>query len=94
VDKCMSLRAEIERLRAGTKRRDGMPASADERHLRRLLAERFALRGAYYDDGEASGGEHGVVIDFMREPVADIEAKLYALNCARLEAAALAQGKE
>jgi hypothetical protein len=60
-----------------------MPASADERHLRRLLAERVALRGAYYDDGEASGEEHGIVIDFMREPIQDIEAKLRALNVAR-----------
>lgn len=71
-----------------------MPISADERHLRRLLAVRVGLRGAYYDDGEASGEEHGVVIDFMREPVADIEAKLHALDTARLLVArALAEGR-
>ena len=63
----------------------GWPASADERHLRRLLAVRVAMPGAYYDDGEAQGQEHGIVIDFMREPVADIDAKLRALNVARAE---------
>lgn len=40
---------------------------------------------AYYDDGEAQGQEHGITIDFMREPVADIDAKLRALNVARAE---------
>jgi len=69
-------------------RDDGMPASADERHLRRLLARRVALPGAYYDDGEAQGQEHGISIDFMREPVADIDAKIRALNVARFECAA------
>ena len=64
-------------------RNDGMPASAVERHLRRLLAYRVAMPGAYYDDGEAQGHEHGVFIDFMREPVEDIDAKLRALNVAR-----------
>jgi hypothetical protein len=63
----------------------GWPASADERHLRRLLAVRVAMPGAYYDDGEAQGQEHGIVIDFMREPVADIDAKLRALNVARAQ---------
>ena len=57
----------------------------DERYLRRLLAARVAMPGTYYDDGEAQGQEHGISIDFMREPVADIEAKLMALNVARLE---------
>lgn len=64
-------------------RADGMPASANERYLRRLLALRAAMPHTYYDDGEAQGEELGVVIDFMREPVADIDAKLRALNCAR-----------
>lgn len=63
----------------------GMPASAAERHLRRLLAVRVAMPGLYMDDGEASGSEHGITIDFMREPVADIDAKLRALNVARAE---------
>jgi len=66
-------------------RADGMPASANERYLRRLLAVRVAMPGAYYDDGEAHGAEHGISIDFMREPVADIDAKLRALNVARAE---------
>ena len=63
----------------------GMPGDADERYLRRLLAYRVAMPGAYYDDGEAQGHEHGITIDFMREPVADIDAKLRALNVARAE---------
>jgi len=64
-------------------REDGMPASANERALRRLLALWVGLKGAYYDDGEASGSELGVTIDFMREPVEDIRAKLSALSTAR-----------
>ena len=70
---------------ASQRRKDGMPTSADERHLRRLLAARVAMPHAYYDDGEAYGHEHGISIDFMREPVADIDAKLRALNVARAE---------
>lgn len=72
-------------------RDDGMPSSAPERHLRRLLAARVAMPGAYYDDGEAHGIEHGISIDFMREPVADIDAKLRALNVARTACAAAAR---
>jgi len=68
---------------APERRADGMPASADERHLRRLLAQRVGMPHTYYDDGEAQGQEHGISIDFMREPVADIDAKLRALNVAR-----------
>jgi hypothetical protein len=71
-------------------RADGMPASANERHLRRLLAVRVSMLPAYYDDGEAQGQEHGIVIDFMREPVADIDAKLRALNVARAQCRASA----
>ena len=66
-------------------RDDGMPGDPNERYLRRLLAARVAIPLAYYDDGEAQGQEHGIVIDFMREPVADIDAKLRALNVARAE---------
>ncbi len=66
-------------------RSDGMSSSAPERALRRLLAMRVAMPGTYYDDGEAYGQEHGISIDFMREPVADIDAKLMALNVARAE---------
>jgi hypothetical protein len=67
---------------------DGMPTSADERALRRLLAARVAMPGTHMDDGEAQGQQHGITIDFMREPVADIGAKLRALNVARVECAA------
>jgi hypothetical protein len=41
------------------------------------------LHGAACRDPEAQGHEHGITIDFMREPVADIDAKLRALNVAR-----------
>ena len=71
------------------RRADGMPSSAAERYLRRLLAARVAMPHAYCDDGEAQGAEHGIVIDFMREPVADIDAKLRALNVARAECRAV-----
>jgi hypothetical protein len=63
----------------------GFPKSSDERYLRRLLAHRVSIPGAYYDDGEAHGSQHGITIDFMREPVADIDAKLRALNVARAQ---------
>jgi hypothetical protein len=66
-----------------TRRPDGMPTSPDERRLRRMLWCRVVMAQTYYDDGEAQGTEHGIQIDFMREPVADIEAKLIALNMAR-----------
>jgi hypothetical protein len=58
-------------------------ARESERQLRRLLAVRVGMPHTYYDDGEAQGQEHGITIDFMREPVADIDAKLRALNVAR-----------
>jgi hypothetical protein len=64
---------------------NGWPRSSDERHLRRLLAVRVGMPHTYYDDGEAQGQEHGISIDFLREPVADIDAKLRALNVARAE---------
>lgn len=81
VNNSRCLRAET----SGPLRMDGLPESRDERHLRRLLAYRVGMPGAYYDDDEATGSEHGIVIDFMRDPVADIDAKLRALNVARLE---------
>lgn len=76
---------ECERCAVWRMEQRGMPASADERYLRRLLAVRVAMPHTYYDDGEAQGHEHGICIDFMREPVADIDAKLRALNVARAE---------
>lgn len=66
-------------------RDDGMPGDPDERHLRRLLALYVAMPLTYFDDGEASGWEKGISIDFMREPVVDIDAKLHALGVARAE---------
>ena len=67
------------------RREDGMPVSRDERQLRRLLALRVGMPGAYYDDGEAQGQEHGIMIDFMRESVAEIDTKLRSLNLIRCE---------
>lgn len=67
------------------RREDGTPTSRDERYLRRLLAVRVAMPHTYYDDGEAQGREHGISIDFMRDPVDNIDAKLRALNVARFE---------
>ena len=64
-----------------------LPTSAAERHLRRLLAVRVGMPHTYFDDGEAQGNEHGISIDFMREPVEHIDAKLRALNVARAECA-------
>lgn len=69
-------------------RADGMPASAAERLLRRLLAVRVAIPGTYYDDGEAHGTEHGIWIDFMRDPAVDLAAKLQMLNEARAKTVA------
>lgn len=63
-----------------------VPSSADERALRRLLAQAAGMPGTYFDDGEAFGQELGVSIDFLREPVAAIESKLYILRVARLKA--------
>jgi hypothetical protein len=57
-------------------RQDGMPTSADERHLRRLLATQAGIVGLYTDDGEASGEANGVVIDFMRDSTREIQRKL------------------
>jgi hypothetical protein len=69
------------------RRADGMPSSADERKLRRMYAVRVGMPGLYTDDGEASGSQHGISIDFMREPVADVVAKVLALEVARYECA-------
>jgi hypothetical protein len=72
---------------------DGMPTSADERKLRRMYAVRVNMPNLYMDDGEASGSEHGISIDFMREPVADIAAKVLALEVARFECRETPNGK-
>ena len=57
-----------------------------ERELRRMLAVCVSMPHTYYDDGEACGTEHGIQIDFMRDSVDKIAAKLRALNEARLRA--------
>ena len=75
-------------------RSNGMPVSSDERYLRRLLAYRVNMPHTYFDDGEAQGQEHGISIDFMRDSVADIDAKLRALNVARAAVPAVPAGPE
>jgi hypothetical protein len=82
----------IEALRANDGPQDEDAPSP--RLLRRLLALRVAMPHTYYDDGEAQGQELGISIDFMREPVADIDAKLRALNVARAIAAGKAPGHD
>ena len=63
---------------------DALPSSPEERYLRRLLAVRVAMPCTYMDDGEASGQEHNICIDFMRDSAAEIEVKLRALDKARM----------
>lgn len=65
------------------KREDGMPVSRDERKLRRMLASRSGFPHLYTDDGEANGECLGVFIDFMRDSVDSIEAKLADSTMAR-----------
>jgi hypothetical protein len=66
-------------------RSDGMPASADERYLRRILAQYSGIEGIYFDDGEASGQSHDIVIDFMRDSVKDLDIKLLQLGRLRFQ---------
>lgn len=61
---------------ASSVRPDGMPTSADERHLRRMLCAVCCGPLAYMDDGEASDASVLPVIDFMREPAIVIDSKL------------------
>jgi hypothetical protein len=85
---CQSLEALLEKKMSDieTVRTDGMSSNPNERALRRLLALSVGIPGLYLDDGEASGQEHGISIDFMREPIEDIDAKLRLLNIARYNA--------
>jgi hypothetical protein len=62
-----------------------MPTSADERHLRRLLATRAGIVGLYTDDGEASGEANGVAVDFMRDSPREIQRKLTLVGFKRAE---------
>jgi hypothetical protein len=67
------------------RRADGMPASAEERYLRRLLASRSGIPQLYRDDGEASGYAEGIAIDFMRDTAAELDSKLQAIAVARFK---------
>lgn len=56
-------------------RKDGTPASATERRLRRMLcASRHPM--AYMDDGEASDSSASPFIDYMRDSLDTIDAKM------------------
>lgn len=61
----------------------GFPSNENESTLRRMLAESIGLKNSYFKDGEAHGVEHGVVIDFMRDPIQDLQSKIKALKVAR-----------
>jgi hypothetical protein len=73
------------------RRTDGMPASAEERYLRRLLASRSGIPQLYRDDGEASGYAEGVAIDFMRDTAEELDTKLRAIALARYKKIAPAE---
>ena len=62
-----------------TTRADGMPASKDERHLRRLLCM-ARERMPYMDDGEASTSDG---LDYMRMDLAELEDKFLKRNMTR-----------
>lgn len=70
---------------ASARRLDGFPASHTERHLRRLLCLRVGGPGVYMDDGEASDCTEWPYIDFMRDSVGAIEAKIRERGAARYE---------
>lgn len=65
----------IETAPKAGKRADGMPASAEERRLRRMLCAQRHGTAAYMDDGEASwgGDEFQRPTDYMRESLDQIE---------------------
>jgi hypothetical protein len=68
------------------KREDGMPASAVERQLRRMLCAAHCGVSAYMDDGEASDSSMLPHIDFMRMTPSDIQAALLQRGMKKLEA--------
>jgi hypothetical protein len=57
-------------------------APAAELKLRRMLCLALCCGTAYMDDGEASDCSRSPFIDFLRDPVADIEEKLRRRNAA------------
>lgn len=60
--------------------------SSSERKLRFMLARAISMHLAYYEDGEASGTEKGVTIDFMRDPVDELDRKIQVLQLKRFYA--------
>lgn len=62
-------------LTGSPKRADGMPASREERQLRRLLCAAYEHM-PYMDDGEAQGQ----TLDWMRCSVAEIQQRIRAIN--------------
>lgn len=64
--------------------REAAELRADDKALRKLIAVRSGIPHPYMDDGEASGGEFGIDIDFIRDSVSEISEKLRAIGSARL----------
>ena len=86
ADVIAHLRDQLRQQTQGDCREDGMPASANERRLRRLLGAWSRIAHVYTDDGEWSGAEAGISIDFMRDPLDAIESKLSTIMLARVDA--------
>lgn len=68
-------------------RADGMPSSAIERELRRMLCAAYAGSAAYMDDGEAQDLRAMPAIDFMRMEPAEIQAAMQQRGRLRMEQA-------
>lgn len=60
--------------------------NAENRRLRRLLASYVAPAGLYKAPGELYGEEDGIVIDFARDSVQELGAKLHELSLRRATA--------
>ena len=67
-------------------RPDGMPSSADERMLHRMLCSAYCGPTAYTDDGEASDSSMHPAIDFMRMPPEQIRQLIIERNTAKWKA--------
>lgn len=52
----------------------------ENRELRRLLGSVAAFPHSYTDDGEFQGEKYGIYVDFMRDSVADIRAKVHDIR--------------
>ncbi len=62
---------------------DEQTMTTDNAHLRRLLSLVYAGASLYTDDGELSDSREHPHIDFKRDSVAEIEAKMRTRAAAR-----------